>query len=102
MDRPRRRHCALRIQRHGAPPCPPTPHQTFDRRAGCAGEAAVVEEGLSVVDGFCRVKTGGRRVARAFLAPAGTPVEFAADGEYTALRLPIFTGTTLAVLEFAN
>ena len=66
------------------------------------GEAAVVEEGLSVVDGSCRVKTGKRRVARAFLAPAGTPIEFAADGEYTALRLPIFTGTALAVLEFAD
>ena len=64
------------------------------------GEAAVVEEGFPVVDGSCRVKTGGRRIARAFLAPTGTPVEFAADGKYTTLRLPIFTGTALAVLEF--
>ena len=63
------------------------------------GNVTVVEDPAAVVDGSFAVRTAGKNFSRAYLAPDETPVEFSADGGYTSIRVPIFTGYAVIVLE---
>ena len=63
------------------------------------GSATVVEDPVAVVDGSFAVRTAGRRFSQAYLAPDETPVEFSTDGSCTSIRVPIFTGYAVIVLE---
>ena len=63
------------------------------------GNAMVVEGPAAVVGGAFRVLTAGRRITRAYLAPDRTPLEFETSGDYTEIRLPVWEGAALVVLE---
>ena len=69
----------------------------------CAPEArgarAVVEDPAAIVDGAVKIYTGDRRITRVRRMPEGTPVEFTVEGDYTSVRLPVFKGYALIVLE---
>ena len=64
------------------------------------GNATVVEDPATVAEGSFEVRTTGKRVARAHLAPDLVPAEFSADGNYTSVKTPLFTGYAVIVLEF--
>lgn len=66
-----------------------------ERRAN----AMVVEDPIAVVNGNLKVLTANRNITGAYLAPEMTPVEFAVDGDYTELKLPVFEGYALVVLK---
>ena len=59
----------------------------------------VVEDPAAVVNGVFKVLTAGRKINRAWLAPDQTPVEFKTEGDYTEIKLPVFEGYVLVVLE---
>ncbi|MBQ7402119.1 MAG: alpha-L-fucosidase [Lentisphaeria bacterium] len=62
-------------------------------------ETTVVEDPAAVLNGSFQVRTAGRTLKQAYLAPDRTPVEFKTDGDYTEIKLPPFEGYALVVLE---
>lgn len=60
----------------------------------------VVEDALAVLNGSFAVKTDGKKVKKAYLAPDNIPLEIHQDGNYTEIKMPPFEGYALAVLEF--
>lgn len=65
------------------------------------GEITVVEDAAAVVGGRFKVLTGDRRVKSVVLAPEGSPVDFSVEDGYADIRMPVFKGYAMAVIEFA-
>lgn len=63
------------------------------------GEATVVEDEMAVLDGKFRVNLPGKKVKAVTLAPAGTPVEYAVDGDRIEITAPAFKGFSLISIE---
>ena len=59
----------------------------------------VVEDPAAVVNGSFQILTAGRKIKRAYLAPDQKPVKFKTVGDYTEIKLPVFEGYALVVLE---
>ena len=59
----------------------------------------VVEDPVAVLNASFKVFTGTRRIKSVTMAPENTPVEFTVNGDYTEIKLPIFEGFALVVLE---
>ncbi|MBO4632583.1 MAG: hypothetical protein J5858_11730 [Lentisphaeria bacterium] len=59
----------------------------------------VVEDPAAVLNGSFQIRTAGRKISKAYLAPSGNPVEIKTEGDYTEIRLPAFEGYALVVLE---
>ena len=64
------------------------------------GATTVVEEGLAVVNGKFRIRTGDLQVKSVALAPAGEALEYAVSGDYTEITLPVFQGYALVSVYF--
>ena len=69
-----------------------------EQRAG----TAVVEDPAAVVNGEFLVRTAGRKIAAAYLAPDRAPVECRTEGDYTRVKLPLFEGYAAVVLEYGE
>ena len=65
------------------------------------GEITVVEDAAAVVGGHFKVLTGDRKVKSVVLAPEGSPVDFSVEDGYADIRMPVFKGYAMAVIEFA-
>ena len=63
------------------------------------GDTAVVEDPAAVVNGEFLLRTGELGIKNAYLAPDRSPVGIAREGEYTRIKLPVFEGYALVVLE---
>lgn len=61
--------------------------------------STVVEDPAAVLNGEFSVRTAGRKINRAYLAPDRTPVDFKTVGDYTLIKLPPFEGYALVTLE---
>lgn len=59
----------------------------------------VVEDPAAVVNGAFKVLTAGKKFTKAYLAPDKTPVDFKTKGDYTEIKLPVFEGFAMVVLE---
>ena len=59
----------------------------------------VVEDPAAVLNGEFSVRTAGRKISRAYLAPDRTPLKVETEGDYTRIKLPPFEGYALVVLE---
>ena len=85
-------------QRHGEQPGRIDLHLIAYAPEKCA-DATMVEDSAAVLNGEFSVRTAGRKINRAYLAPDRIPLEVETEGDYTRIKLPPFEGYALAVLE---
>ena len=63
------------------------------------GCTLAAEDPAAVVNGAFKVLTAGKKFTKAYLAPDKTPVDFKTKGDYTEIKLPVFEGFAMVVLE---